>query len=182
MHDGIPRQLLWMGDKDFSFHKNFLGSWETTGVKNTVTTTWYICQLYAVQVQHLNISRPNKISRSSTGKQWHTRAQQKLKNFSLFTANEYLHSSIIVCSTLWEVAMRFNTNVRRRIMAPTSVLLLNNFLFSAPFIPGTALTPSSSHFKLVWEIIYPLTLYWEDQRVTVKICMYSETRLRKFPA
>jgi hypothetical protein len=45
--------------------------------------------------------------------------------------------------------------MRCRITTPTPVFFLNNFLFSAPFIPSTTLTPLFSHFKLVWEGIDP---------------------------
>jgi hypothetical protein len=35
----------------------------------------------------------------------HNSTKKKFKNFQFITANEYLHSSNTVCSTLWEVVM-----------------------------------------------------------------------------
>ena len=162
VHDRIPRQFFWISEEAFRFqNQNFLWQLNNYKVLRTVTILQYICKLQTVKWQPVNISRPNKIIRSSKGKEWHATAQQKLKNLPFLTTNEYPHSSITVCSTLWEVVMWFNTNVWCRIMAPTSVLFLNNFLFSAPFIPGTALTLSSSHFKLVWGKNLSITFYNE---------------------
>jgi hypothetical protein len=80
----------------------------------------------------------------------------KMQNV-IITATEYLHDRITISATLREVAAGFNAYMRCRIMTPTPVFFFNNFLFSAPFIPSTTLTPLFARFKLVWEGIYTST-------------------------
>lgn len=102
-----PKKNFWISEKAFRFHnkQNFLQQLNNYKVLKTVTSLQYICELQEVKWEPVNISRPNKIIRSSTGKERHTTAQKKnLKIFNLsLLMNTYTAATLSVphCGKWW---------------------------------------------------------------------------------